>query len=441
MILFELASWSVGRPLHAGVVSISPLSFHPLAIGWDWWLPPNYAVHGRAIDQLFIAIFWLTMVIFVVVEAVLIWFMWKYRHRPDRRKGIFTHGNTRLEMIWTIIPTVILVFLSLITKGVWDNYRYAPGIDHQKAPKILVVGQQYKWNVIYPGPDGKMGRYLIYPRPTDLRWPAVPDGASFEFPPVPGPAYIKEAGALVVLNKYIDEINPLGKDFSDPAGLDDDWKGSLNHPLEIPKDVPVEISIGSKDVIHDFYLPNFRVRLDAVPGMRGVIYLTATTSSAELEKQTRREYSLTELQSVLKDPKKEMRIAIESSSPHAVEDSTGIRYKYPGKRGSTIIRNGAIINTSPDEESQKTVFQELSEIGVDKVVAYEPKNWDLVCAELCGVGHSEMKGTVIVLEPDEYRKKYGPHPATAAARANPIPAHRDDAGPILLSQRISEPRP
>ncbi len=417
MILFELASWDVGGSLHAVAGVISALSIRPLAIGWDWWLPPNYSVHGRAIDQLFIAIFWLTMFIFVGCEAVLIWFMWKYRHRAGCGKGIFSHGNTKLEMIWTIIPAIILIFLSLITKGVWDNYRYAPGIDHQKAPKILVIGQQYKWNVVYPGPDGKMGRYLIFPKPTDLKWPAVPEGASFDFPPVPGPAYMKEVDALVVLDKYIDEINPLGKDFSDPAGLDDDWKGSLNHPLEIPKGIPVEISIGSKDVIHDFYLPNFRVRLDAVPGMRGVIYLTATTSSSELEKQTRREYSVDELQSILvKDPKKEMRIAIDATSPNAVQDSSGIRYKQPGKHGATIIRDGAIINIDPDpdDEKQRTVFQELKDISVDKVVAYEPKNWDLVCAELCGVGHSEMKGTVIVLEADEYQKKYGPHPATAA---------------------------
>ncbi len=416
MILFECASQTLRLPFLAAGASIRLPSLHPLAIGWDWWLPPNYSVHGKAIDQLFIAIFWLTMVIFIVVEAVLIWFMWKYRHRGDQRKGVFTHGNTKLEMIWTIIPAIILIFLSLITKGVWDNYRYAPNINHETAPKILVVGQQYKWNVIYPGPDGKMGRYLIYPKPTDLKWPALPEGASFEFPPVPGPAYIKEADALVVLNKYIDEINPLGKDFSDPAGLDDDWRQALNHPLEIPKGIPVEISIGSKDVIHDFYLPNFRVRLDAVPGMRGVIYLTATTSSAELEKQSRREYSVDELQSILvKDPKKDMRIAIEPSSPHAWQDPDGaIRYKFPGKRGKTIIRNGSLIPIDVDDETQKTVFQGLKEIGVDKVVAYEPKNWDLVCAELCGVGHSDMKGTVIVLEPDEYQKKYGPHPATAA---------------------------
>ncbi len=403
-----------------------PLQLHlyPLAIGWDWWLPPNYAVHGRAIDQLFIAIFWLTMVIFVGVEAGLIYFMVKYRRRPDRQKAIYSHGNTRLEMIWTIVPAIILIYLALVTKGVWENYRYAPNVDHEKAPKILVIGQQFIWNVVYPGPDKKLGRYLIYPRPTDLKWPTVPEGRSFSFPTVPGPAYLKEAEAIRVLNKYVDEINPLGKDFSDTAGKDDDWQSALNRPLEIPKGEPVEINIGSKDVIHDFYLPNFRVRLDAVPGMRGVIYLTATTSSTELEKQSRREYSLAEMETLLKDPKNEMRIAIDASSPHAEQDANGFLYKYPDKskkkRGATIIREHAVIPLV-DEDTGKPIVQELREIGVENVVAYAPKYWDIVCAELCGVGHSKMKGSIIVLERDEYEKKYGT-PATTAAGAPSIVA-------------------
>src|SRR5581483_11760068 len=97
--------------------------------------------------------------------------------------------------------------------------------------------------------------------------------------------------------------NPLGKDFSDPDGLDDDWKGALARPVFLPKGRPVEIDLSSRDVIHDFFAPNFRVKLDAVPGTRGQIFFTATTSSAQLEKASRHLYSLDELKAALSAPK------------------------------------------------------------------------------------------------------------------------------------------
>ena len=403
------------------MASANCVATHTLAIGWDWWLPPNYAVHGRAIDQLFIAIFWLTMFIFVAVESVLIYFMVKYRHRGDAKKGVYTHGHLLLEVVWTIIPAVILVVLALVTKGVWENYRYAPQINRNDAAKILVIGQQFKWNVVYPGPDGKLGRYLIFPKPTDLKWPQVPPGKSFEFPNVPGPAYLKEEEARRLLNKYIDEINPLGKDFSDPAGEDDNWQDALARTLELPKDYPVEIHLGSKDVIHDFFLPDFRVKLDAVPGMRGLLYLTATRSSAELEKQTRHQYTLAELEALVKDPKIEVHIAIEAGSPQVAQDSTGLLYKYPGKHGGTIIRNEAQITSELDPDTNKTVFAELKEIGVETVVAYQPKFWELVCEELCGQGHYTMQDRVVVLEKDAYMQKWGPKPKMASAGASKAP--------------------
>ena len=126
----------------------------PLATAsWnDWWLNTNYAEHGKSVDQIFYFIFWLTSAITVVVEIVLVWFMFKYRHRPGMQKAIYSHGNTRLEMIWTLIPAVILIVLALWTKRVWDNYRYSPTANDPNRLQVLVIGQQFNWNVIYPGP-------------------------------------------------------------------------------------------------------------------------------------------------------------------------------------------------------------------------------------------------------------------------------------------------
>ncbi|HEX8521575.1 MAG TPA: cytochrome c oxidase subunit II transmembrane domain-containing protein, partial [Tepidisphaeraceae bacterium] len=71
--------------------------------GWgQWWLPPVRSTHGHQIDILFLWTFWITMVTFVLVEALLIYFMIKYRWSKNRDKAHFTHGNTRLEMCWTL---------------------------------------------------------------------------------------------------------------------------------------------------------------------------------------------------------------------------------------------------------------------------------------------------------------------------------------------------
>src|SRR5688500_5203171 len=74
---------------------------------WRWWLPPARAAHGHGIDRLFDVTFWITMVTFVAVEVALIVFLIKYRHRPEKKKAGFTHGNTKLEMWWTITPALV----------------------------------------------------------------------------------------------------------------------------------------------------------------------------------------------------------------------------------------------------------------------------------------------------------------------------------------------
>lgn len=408
--LFPLASLFAFAPTaHASTL---------LAFGSDWWLPPDYSPHGHAIDSLFLLIFWITMAVCIGCETLLIYFMIRYRHDPTRKKGVFTHGHTNLEMTWTIIPALIFLFIVMYSKNVWENYRNSPLASDPDRAQILVIGQQFKWNVIYPGPDGKLGRYLLFPKTTDLKWPVVPAGASFDFPPVPGPAYMKEEDARRVLNDYIDQINPLGKDFSDPVGVDDDWQNALSRPLEIPKGRTIDITLGSKDVIHELSLPNFRVKLDAVPGMKGHLVFVAEKSSAEFEKLTDRQYSLEELAPLIAT--EDWQIVVGPTSPKAFHERHGHRDWLYKDADGTIIRNGSLIPSAPDETG-KTVIQKLRAIGVTQIEAFKPKYWDLVCGELCGQGHYTMQDKVIVLEDAAYRKKYGPN-ATAAAPAVTVAA-------------------
>lgn len=401
----------------AAVLWAAPAAFAAdLLPGWGrWWLPPDRSTHGHAIDALFYWIFWITMIIFVAVEIVLLVFLIKYRYRPERKKALFTHGNTRLEMAWTIAPAIILALLALFSKKVWDNYRYSPDFQDPNRAKVLVIGERFKWNVTYPGPDGVFGRYLLYPKPTDIAWPVGADGKPVMFQGVPGPASLPYDKALPAITNYILQENPLGKDFTDPDGKDDNWEKQPGRAIEIPVNRPVEVQLGSKDVLHDFFLPNYRVKLDAVPGMRGKLIFTATMTSRELEATSRRKYKIDELVAATKLPANaELSVIIVENSPQAekYKPQRGPAYmRYADAEKKTIVRDGGVITAE--------VADKLKTAGVLEVEAKIPGYWDLVCEELCGEGHATMKGQLIVLSQDEYNAKKwdkipgGPPPSVA----------------------------
>jgi len=124
---------AVGGALLAALPALADAPSHTVRPGWgEWWLPYNYAKHGGAIDSMFNFIFWLTTIVLIIVQVVLVYFMIKYRHKPSLVKGKFIHGNTRLEMAWTLIPAVILAVLALASKHIWDRYRYAEEYDTEK---------------------------------------------------------------------------------------------------------------------------------------------------------------------------------------------------------------------------------------------------------------------------------------------------------------------
>jgi len=398
------------------VVLLTVVAFAPPALAgdlhggyWNWWLPPDRSTHGHGIDSLFNVTFWITMVTFVAVELALIVFLIKYRHRPDKKKAIFTHGNTRLEMAWTLTPALILAGLAIANKGVWDRLRFNPEAKNPDKATILVIGQQFKWNVVYPGKDNKLGRYLIFPKPTDQRWPG-----GIKFAGVAGPAQLKYDDAVKSINNYIDQVNPLGKDMDDADGKDDNWDKVPGREIALPADRPVEVQLGSKDVIHSFFLPNHRVKLDAVPGMRGRITFTPTMTSKEREQESRRPYKIEELEKLYGQPvPPEMNVVITKDSPGAVKDPKREEYLYvedpKASKPRTIVRN--------ERGLSKDIVEKLKKAGVTEVAAYEPGYWELICEELCGQGHYTMTGKVVVLDSEEYRQKFqgGFRPGAAPA--------------------------
>ena len=181
-----------------------------LAGALPFWmhLPAGESSFSGEVDGIFRLILWITGVIFVLVEALLVVFLIRYRHK-DGRRARYTHGNNRLEVIWTIIPAVICVVLALVSRRVWAEIKQHMPED---AMQIEVTAEQFAWNIRYPGPDGKFG---------------TPDD-------------------ILTLNQ-----------------------------LHFPVGQKVVVSLHSRDVIHSFFLPEFRVKQDAVPGMTTKVWFDA----------------------------------------------------------------------------------------------------------------------------------------------------------------------
>ncbi len=386
-----------------------PAAAHAESNTWaSWWLPPTYSVHGPAIDSLFVWIFWLTTVTFVLVQVTLIAFLIKYRYNPNKKKAVFTHGNQKLEMYWTIAPAIILLVLSLFSIRVWNNYRYSSIAEDPTRVKILVIGQQFQWNTIYPGPDGEFGRYLSFPKATDTKWPDGKKHGGIE-----GPAFLPYEKSIKLINDY-NESNPLGKDYDDPAGKDDIYAPALAREIVLPADRPIEVQISSKDVIHDFFLPNYRVKLDAVPGMRGVLYFQGTTTSQQME--TRKTYKLDEIADKVETPEfANLVIDVDQKSPKAVmeinKQSKLPQWRYVDAKKATVARDRSPIT--------KITIDRLKAAGFTEITLYQPFVWELVCEELCGQGHGKMRGQLRFVTNEEYDSYKYDKPLPTPAPATP----------------------
>ncbi|MEE9219776.1 MAG: cytochrome c oxidase subunit II [Acidobacteriota bacterium] len=163
------------------------------------YLPENVSTFGARIDSLFHLIYAITGVIFVLVFVTLLVFLFLYRERAGVR-ATYTHGSKTLEVIWTVVPAVILVVLTVLSASAWRDIKMTvPEAD----VRVRVIGKQFNWRMIYPGPD------RIFDTQDDLE---------------------------------------------------------LANELHVPVNKNVVVSLQSEDVIHSLFLPNLRVKQDALPG-------------------------------------------------------------------------------------------------------------------------------------------------------------------------------
>jgi cytochrome c oxidase subunit 2 len=173
------------------------------------WLPEDVSTFGPDIDSLFYLIYYITAATFILVTVLMVVFVVMYRQQEGRR-ATYTHGNTTLEIIWTIIPAAILIVLSFMSVSTWARVkRHAPDSDFE----LQVTAKQFNWEVVYPGADRQFG-------------------------------------------------------------TQDDVK--FDNDLHVPVNKVVRIQLQSNDVIHSFFLPNLRLKQDAVPGRNILVWFEAT---------------------------------------------------------------------------------------------------------------------------------------------------------------------
>jgi cytochrome c oxidase subunit 2 len=161
------------------------------------------------LSWLFYLIYYITAVTFILVTVLMVVFLIMYRQKEGRR-ATYTHGNTTLEIIWTIIPAAILIVLSFMSVSTWAKVkRHAPDSDFE----LQVTAKQFNWEVVYPGADHQFG---------------TPDDVKFD------------------------------------------------NDLHVPVNKVVRVHLSSRDVIHSFFLPNLRLKQDAVPGRTILVWFEAT---------------------------------------------------------------------------------------------------------------------------------------------------------------------
>ena len=114
--------------------------------------------HGHVIDYLFnITLFW-TALIFIPTQIALFWFAFKYR-KKEGRKAVFFYEDHKLELIWTIIPSIVLVYLVVVGAKAWYEITSEPPAD---AVVVEATAYQFGWTFRYPGKDNKLGKKTLY---------------------------------------------------------------------------------------------------------------------------------------------------------------------------------------------------------------------------------------------------------------------------------------
>ena len=220
---------------------VSAVYFKNYMLGYGPHLPASE--HGSILDKMFNVTLFFTGIVFVITHILLFYFGWKYSAKKGKKALFIPHDN-KLEIIWTAIPAVVMTFLVVGGLDAWNEVM-ADVSDDDKYLEIEATGFQFGWNLRYPGADGLIGEKNY---------------------------------------KLISSENPLGQNWKDEKNLDD----FLATELVLPVGQKVRVRITAQDVLHNFYLPHFRVKMDAIPGMPTYFVFTPSKTTEEYRQELKK---------------------------------------------------------------------------------------------------------------------------------------------------------
>lgn len=203
----------------------------------DKLLPKSASAHGEEYDALWNASMIIINIVFFVVQPILFWFAFRYRGKKGQKASYYEHNN-KLELFWTVVPTLALAGLIIWGLGTWSDIMHP---QNEEEPIVIeLYAQQFNWTARYSGGDNQLGYANV---------------------------------------NFIEGTNVLGVDVSDLNSADD----IITKEIHLPVNKPVMFKMRSQDVLHSAYMPHFRMQMNCVPGMTTQFQFTPTVTSAEMK--------------------------------------------------------------------------------------------------------------------------------------------------------------
>lgn len=266
-------------------------------IAYGDYLPVSASAHGNDIDMLFTVNVVIITIVFFLVHLFLFYFSWKYYYREDRKAFFFAH-STKLEMIWTIIPSIVLAFMIIFGLRIWNDITDV--VASENPVRLEVYAKQFDWTIRYPGADSELGfsNYnlisgtnplgiasdeLIIEKIAELDEEIISIEKKLNeegdfLPPSQIDALEDKIYRLQRHKLRINDVSTSREASSGEfkAGKDDKLvKGELHLPLGRE----VEFIFNSRDVIHSAFMPHFRAQMNAVPGIPTRFKMTPTITT------------------------------------------------------------------------------------------------------------------------------------------------------------------
>jgi cytochrome c oxidase subunit 2 len=311
------------------------------------WLPYAASDYSHKIDFLYLVIFWATTAMFFITEGLLIAFCVMYRRRPGH-KAAYTHGNNAAEVTWTIIPALMLIGIAIWQIPAWNEIKKPDWEALKKDPKTTVVdvmGEQYKWNVRYPGSKAK-----------------------------------------------------YGGDF-DVTGLS---------TIHMPFGHSALFNLRSKDVIHSVFIPHMRVKQDTVPGLRQRLWFKPNRFFlVDLKAPDSVDWKKSDGTAIKVKPKRWVYL------DGAQTDDKEAFFEKDFAQGGRLFDKVVAVSAVSDYAEKDGQYEVYKPNGTPKKVTVLTKgevkkgqDWtscdyavgvfEIACAELCGMGHYTMRGSLVV---------------------------------------------